>query len=247
MEEIFNVLLIIGFLIVIYYCIQKYKDIKNIKINKPNEEILKVEHTNELSNFTQQDPYVIEKFNMDKIKNDKPIKTQNIKFNYNTQDIEHQFMNEQINGVHFTSLCPNRWIESFDSNGNPIYNSRENVTGVLETFIEPKARFSYEFNKENTLAMGGIIDPDNFIDGSGKPLKEIYDNSFIDFKKLIPKKTIIDNESKDKTNTIQAASELYYLTPDTWVYENEKQENGGKSIEGIYASDPAVFGLEAVF
>ena len=200
-----------------------------------------------LPNITLQDPCVIEKFNMDKIKNDEPIEPQHINFNYNIKDIEHQFMNEQINGVHFTSLCPNRWIESFESNGNPIYNSRENVTGVLETFVEPKARFNYKFNKENTLAMDGIIDPDDFIDGNGKPLKEIYDNSFIDFKKLIPKKTIIDNESQDKTNSIQAASELYYLTPDTWIYENEKQENGGKSINGIYASDPAVFGLEAVF
>ena len=156
-------------------------------------------------------------------------------------------MNEQKNGVHFTSLCPNRWIQSFDPDGNPIYNSRENVTGVLESFIEPKARFSYEFNKENTLKMSGIIDPDDFIDGRGKTIKEIYDNSFVDFKKLTPKKTIIDNVSEEKSNSIQAASDLYYLPADNWIYENEKQENGGKSIEGIYASDPSVVGLEAVF
>ena len=185
--------------------------------------------------------------NIDKINYEEYIKPQKIYYDYNIEDLEIQFMNEQKNGVHFTSLCPNRWIQSFDPDGNPIYNSRENVTGVLESFIEPKARFSYEFNKENTLKMSGIIDPDDFIDGRGKTIKEIYDNSFVDFKKLTPKKTIIDNVSEEKSNSIQAASDLYYLPPDNWIYENEKQENGGKSIEGIYASDPSVDGLEAVF
>jgi hypothetical protein len=154
MERILDVILIIGVLIVIYYCIQKYKNIKNNKENK--SEISKDSGT--LMNIA------------------------------------------------------------------PVNNC-----SVLETFIEPKVQFSYEYN------MGG----------NGKTLKEIYDNSFVDFKKLIPKKNIIDTELG--YNSMQAASNLNYLTPDNWVYENEKQENGGKSIEGIYASDPSVYGVEAVF
>lgn len=249
MEKIFNVLLTIGILITIYYCIQKYKN------NRYSKKIIRFKEPNRFAKTNKEildnESSNIEKFNMDKIKYEEPVKSQKIEFDYNIQDLEKQFMKEQMYGVNLASLCPNRWIESFDPDGNPIYNSRENVTGVLETFIEPKARFTYGFNKENTLNMGGIIDPDDFIDGNGRSLKEVYDNSFVDFKKLIPKKTIIDfNESNEKskeTNSMQAASNLHYFTPDTWVYENEKLENGGISKEGIYASDPSVFGSEAAF
>jgi hypothetical protein len=224
-------------------------EIKDIKFNETKDIIINDKENiinNEIKDNNNND--ILNKYcNIDKINYEEYIKPQKIDYDYNIEDLEIQFMNEQKNGVHFTSLCPNRWIQSFDPDGNPIYNSRENVTGVLESFIEPKARFSYEFNKENTLKMSGIIDPDDFIDGRGKTIKEIYDNSFVDFKKLTPKKTIIDNVSEENSNSIQAASDLYYLPPDNWIYENEKQENGGKSIEGIYASDPSVVGLEAVF
>jgi hypothetical protein len=224
-------------------------EIKDIKFNETKDIIINDKENiinNEIKDNNNND--ILNKYcNIDKINYEEYIKPQKIDYDYNIEDLEIQFMNEQKNGVHFTSLCPNRWIQSFDPDGNPIYNSRENVTGVLESFIEPKARFSYEFNKENTLKMSGIIDPDDFIDGRGKTIKEIYDNSFVDFKKLTPKKTIIDNVSEENSNSIQAASDLYYLPPDNWIYENEKQENGGKSIEGIYASDPSVDGLEAVF
>ena len=93
--------------------------------------------------------------------------------------------------------------------------------------------------------MDGIADPDDFIDGRGRTLKEVYDNSFVDYKKLIPKEKIINGEPN--TNFMQAASSLYYLTPDTWVYENEKAENGGQSSDGIFASDPSTLGTEAMF
>ena len=232
MEKIFNVLLIMGVLIAIYYCIQKHKNEninQNMQENTPNKNT---------KNF-------IENFNMDKIKYEEPIIPTKIEFDYNIRDIEKQFMKEQKDGVNLNILYPNRWIESFDQSGNPIYNSRENVTGVLETFIEPKARFSYNFNKEKTLNMDGVVDPDDFIDGRGKSLKEIYDNSFVDFKKLTPKETVINSEPN--TNFMQAASSLYYLTPDNWIYENEKPENGGTSNDGIFASDPSTLGTEAMF
>jgi hypothetical protein len=220
MEKIFNVLLVFGVLIAIYYCIQKHK-----------------KETNNNSD-------IVEKFQMDKIRYDEPIETNKVQFDYDVRPIEKQFMDEQKNGATIVPHFSNSWIESFDSEGNPIFNTRENVTGSIETFIEPKARFTYDFNKEKTLSMDGIVDPDDFIDGRGKTLKDIYDNSFVDFKKLVPKEKLVNGEPN--TNFMQAASSLYYLTPDNWVYENERPENGGQSTDGILASDPTVFGLEAM-
>ncbi len=224
----FNVLLVFGVLIALYYCIQKHKK-ENEKTNTSQEEKIKF----------------VENFQMDKIKYNEPVKTNTVKFDYAVRPIEQQFMMEQKQGVTMMPAYPNRWIESFDSAGNPVYNSRENVTGVIETFIEPKARFTYDFNKEKTITMDGIADPDDFINGQGKTLREVYDNSFVDFKKLVPKEKVISSEPN--TNFAKAASSLYYLTPDTWVYENEKPENGGESLDGILASDPASYGSVAAF
>ena len=233
MEKMFNVLLVFGVLVALYYCIQKHK--------KENQNKIKIEE----KDYKKSLPEVIENFNMDKIKYDQPIISNKVEFDYEMRPIEKQFINEQQNGASVTPHYPNRWIESFDSNNNPVYNSREQLTGNVETFIEPKARFTYNFNKEKTLNMDGIADPDDFIDGRGKSLKEIYDNSFVDFKKLVPKEKIINGEPN--TNFMQAASSLYYLTPDNWVYENERSENGGQSSDGIFASDPSTLGTEAMF
>jgi hypothetical protein len=235
MEKIFNVLLVFGVLIALYYCIQKHKKEKENQNRIKTGEKYSKNPSNE----------IIEKFNMDKIKYNQPVVTNKVEFDYETRPIEKQFINEQKNGANITPHYPNRWIKSFDANNNPIYNSREQVTGIVETFIEPKARFTYDFNKEKTLNMDGIADPDDFIDGRGKTLKEIYDNSFVDFKKLVPKGKITNGEPN--TNFMQAASSLYYLTPDYWVYENERAENGGQSSDGIFASDPSTFGSVAMF
>ena len=233
MEKIFNVLLVFGVLVALYYCIQKHK--KESQYETKSEEKYYKNPSNE----------VIENFNMDKIKYDQPIIPNKVEFDYGIRPIEKEFLNEQKNGASVTPHYPNKWIESFDTNGVPVYNSRDQVTGTVETFIEPKARFSYNFNKEKTLNMDGIADPDDFVDGRGKTLKDIYDNSFVNFKKLVPKEKIINGEPN--TNFMQAASSLYYLTPDNWVYENERAENGGQSPDGIFAADPSSFGSEAMF
>ena len=234
MEKMFNVLLVFGVLIALYYCIQKHKRENQNKENQNKEK-----------DYKKSLPEVIENFNMDKIKYDQPIIPTKVEFDYEMRPIEKEFINDQKNGTSVTPHFSNRWIESFDTDNKPVYNSREQVTGIVETFIEPKARFTYEFNKEKTLNMGGIADPDDFIDGRGKTLQEVYDNSFVDFKKLVPKEKILNGEPN--TNFMQAASSLYYLTPDTWVYENEKVENGGQSSDGVFASDPSTLGTEAMF
>lgn len=236
MEKIFNVLLVFGVLVALYYCIQKHKKENQIANEKTN-----TSKPNTLGEVGE----VVENFNMDRIKYNEPIEPTKVQFDYEMRPIEKEFLNEQKSGASITPHYPNRWIESFDSSGNPVYNSREQVTGIVETFIEPKARFTYNFNKEKTLNMDGIADPDDFIDGRGKSLKEIYDNSFVDFKKLVPKGKIINGEPN--TNFMQAASSLYYLTPDTWVYENERPENGGQSSDGVFAADLSTLGSDAMF
>lgn len=240
MEKMFNVLLVFGVLVALYYCIQKHKK-ENVSTNTGANKKVDT-NTNANSNTLGE---VVENFNMDKIKYNQPIESSKVQFDYKTKPIEREFLNEQKNGANVTPHYPNRWIESFDSEGNPVFNSRDQVTGTVETFIEPKARFTYSFNQEKTLNMDGVADPDDFIDGRGKSLKEIYDNSFVDFKKLVPKEKIINGEPN--TNFMQAASSLYYLTPDTWVYENERPENGGNSFDGIFASDPSTMGSDAMF
>ncbi len=219
MEKIFKVILVFGILYILYHYIKKNNNVTEEK--------------------------TIEKFQMDKIYYNPPIESSKISFDYDEREIDKQFINEQKNGVTLIPSYPNRWIESFDNENNPIYNSRENKLGIVETFIEPKARFSYNFNKEKIAHMDGIVDPDDYIDDRGKTLKEIYDNSFVDFKKLTPKEIMINAEPN--TNKLEAASNLQYITPDTWVYQNERPENGGQFIDGIYASDIDTQGADAVF
>jgi hypothetical protein len=137
-----------------------------------------------------------------------------------------------LNDMTLKTWYPNTWIEKIDSNGNPIYNSREKETGVKENFIETKSRFTYEYNSPRSTQMDGVDDPSN-----GKTLKEIYDNSFVDYKKMVLQKKIV-SKKEDEINIKQGASNLSYIIPDTWVYENEKPENGGSFYNGIMANDP---------
>ena len=67
--------------------------------------------------------------------------------------------------------------------------------------------------------------------------KYFYDKSLIDYKKLAPKKNMAEIEPD--SNVVNAASNLSFYSSDTWVYENEKPENGGILYDGISASDPS--------
>jgi hypothetical protein len=225
MEKMLNIILIMGLLVLLNLCLQKHK---NEKIIPKNNNI------------------VTEKFKMDKIYMPTKVVEQPIKFNYDKpREIDKQFQKEQDYGAGLKTWYPNTWIERIDENGQPVYGSREKETGNLENFIESKARFTYEFNSPRSVQMDGIADPDDFIDGKGRTLKEVYDNSFVDFKKLTPKEIMINAEPN--TNKLEAASNLQYITPDTWVYQNERPENGGQFIDGIYASDIDTQGADAVF
>jgi hypothetical protein len=224
MEKIFNLLLLIGVLFALYLCIQKYKPEKKLKqegklSTKPSE--------------TKE-----EFINLDKVYYINKEPTNKVEFNYEqVRPIDKQFLKEQESGLQLSTWYPNTWIERIDENGNPVYNSRENVTGLKEDFIESKARFTYEFNSPRSVQMDGIADPDDFKDGKGRTLREIYDNSFVDYKKLVPQKKVKFVDPED-LNTQTAGSNLSFINPDTWVYDKEKPENGGKFEDGLLASDP---------
>lgn len=221
-----NIILIMGLLVLLNLCLQKHK---NEKIIPKNNNI------------------VTEKFKMDKIYMPTKVVEQPIKFNYDKpREIDKQFQKEQDYGAGLKTWYPNTWIERIDENGQPVYGSREKETGNLENFIESKARFSYEFNSPRSVQMDGIADPDDFIDGKGRTLKEVYDNSFVDFKKLVPKKEVV-GDSSVQTYSQSGASNLSFISPDTWIYENEKAENGGQILKGLYASDPLTMDSVAIF
>lgn len=217
MVKIFNVILIVGILITLYFCIQKNNE----------EKIL----NNSVS--TKQ---VTENFNTDKLffNNTEPLKK--IEFNYEQlRPIDKQFLKEQEIGINQNTWYPNTWIDHIDEvTGEPVYESRENSN--IENFIESKARFSYEFNSPRSVQMDGVVDPLDFKNGQGRTIQEIYDNSFVDYKKLVPKKQKMDLDGVIPSK--KAGSNLSFIEPDNWVYENEKPENGGQFENGVFASDP---------
>jgi len=225
MEKILNIILIMGLLVLANFCLQKHKKEKTIPKNN----------------------IVTEKFNMDKIYIPTKVVEQPIKFNYDKpREIDKQFQKEQDYGAGLKTWYPNTWIERIDENGQPVYGSREKETGNVENFIESKARFTYEFNSPRSVQMDGIADPEDFKDGKGRTLKEVYDNSFVDFKKLVPKKEVV-GDSSVQTYSQSGASNLSFISPDTWIYENEKAENGGQILKGLYASDPLTMDSVAIF
>ena len=159
-------------------------------------------------------------------------KTNKIIYDYdNERNIDKQFKKEQIHGAHLSTWYPNTWVEKINDDGTPIFNSRK----VKENFIEPKARFSYEFNEPRVLQMDGIADPYDFKNCDGRTLQEVYDNSFVDYKKFIENKT---KKNINDTPIKKAASNLSYILPDDWLYHDEKPENGGEIKKGLYAFDP---------
>ena len=82
MEKIFNVILIIGLLVTLYFCIQKYKKDHGLISISDKQNIVSEENSTKQPLSKANNKELVEKFNMDKIY---PIETepdQTIKFNY---------------------------------------------------------------------------------------------------------------------------------------------------------------------
>ena len=215
----FNELLFILILYLIYLCIVKYK--KNDTNELINNDILENET---IENMYDNDNQII--------------------FNYNLENNNMIYKDYKDLGFNNGILYPNSWIEKIDNVTNkPIYKSRDDI----EQFYETKTQFTYELddtNNYNTYKMNGIIDPTD-VNNKGKTIKQIYDDSFVDFKKKVPVKHIISNNINE--STLEGASKLSMLIPDTWIYENENAQNGGLIKDGLYAFDTELLGQNATF
>jgi hypothetical protein len=219
MAEIFNIILIIIILIIVYYCIQNNK--KKELINISNDT------SNNLPNYI---PNNILKTN---IENFNDLDTKFINFDYDLRPIEKEFIKEQNDGIYLNTWYPNTWIDYIDENEKPVYNSRENVTGKKETIIDgPKSSFSYDFNNTKTTNISSALKPED----TGKTIKEIYDNSMVNYKNLGPTKNQITDETSDIV--MPGGSNLTYFAADTWTYENENESNGGLIYDNVYGDDP---------
>ena len=191
-----------------------------------------------------------EQFNMDKIYfkdrhimndygEDKLIQTNKIKFDYSERSIDKKFQEQQEKGININTWYPNTWIEKIDEKGNPVMNSREKVTGEKTELVGSNVRNTPEFNQMRPDKIDRVVDPAD----AGKSIKDIYDNSFIDYKKTVPTKE--KEEIEEYNNTIKGASGLTFLSNDNWVYKDEKPENGGIMDGGLYAADMSSFGSVA--
>ena len=165
-------------------------------------------------------------------------KPENVKYDYENgiTDHEKQFLIEQEFGMNLATINYNKWINHIDENGNPVYLTTEQITGQPTIIVENKTRNTWEFNKPK------ISNPDGHIEiNQGRKIRDIYDNSILDYKKLTPKKEMVEN-----INYSNGASSLSFYTPDKWTYKDEKLENGGSS-NGIFANDPSTTGSVAIF
>jgi hypothetical protein len=195
----------------------------------------------EVENFNTDKIYFQNRHLMNNHGEQKLIQTNKIKFDYTEKPFDKKFQDEQKNAVNMNTWYPNTWIESIEEDGTVIENSREKVTGENPILFDSNVRNSFEFNETKPAKFDGTIDPADF-NGTGKSIKEIYDNMLVDYKKTVPKK-----ESKENDSTVKAASGLSYFSSDTWLYDNEKPENGGMMEGGIYAADLSSIGNVAVF
>ena len=172
--------------------------------------------------------------NKENIPNNIIIPSNNIIFDYN----ELEYKNHKDLGFNNGILYNNSWIQNIDPITNkPIYKSRYDI----EKFYETKSRFTYDV--KNDYEMNGVIDPTD--KHNGKSIKDIYDSSFIDYKKKTPIKNMITNNINE--SSIEGASNLSVLIPDTWIYEDENPENGGLIKDGLYAFDNELLQQNAQF
>lgn len=227
----FTAILLLVILIVLFLCMERNKMEKQEEKEKDyNKTIKEKPHFKE--DFVNTDkiylqyPYIGNDFA------DSEKKTEKIKFNYNQRPVDREFIKEQKEGVNYNTWYSNTWIQKIGPDGKPIYNSRENVTGKKEELVEEHTRMTYDFNAPKSINMDGVIDPDAI----GTKISDVYDNYFVDYKKLTPEKKMLNCNNPDETTT-RGASNLSFYSPDTWVYENEKPENGGMIENGLFGAD----------
>jgi len=157
---------------------------------------------------------------------------QKIEFNYSIRPEDKEFLKEQEHGVNLNTWYPNTYIEKLDCNGKPIWGSREEETGQKDLFIQEHIRKTYKFNEPKSIHNDAPVVPEAAINTK---ISDVYDNYFVNYKKLTPEKTKIDVE--DNMIVTKGASNLTFFSNDTWCYKDEKLENGGVIENVLYAND----------
>lgn len=214
-------LVLLFILVGLYFCINK-NNLNNSE-TQPNKDTF----VNTDNLYFKQDPYIVNEFA------DPPCtrKTKTMKFNYGIRHVDKVFLNEQENGVNLNTWYPNTYIEKLDKDGKPIWGSREKTTCTKNTMVQEKVRKTYEFNQPKSIHMDGPI----HASAECTKIADVYDNYFVDYKKLTPHKTLVVEELDCKKDS--GASNLKFFSPETWIYENEKPENGGMIAKGLYGAD----------
>lgn len=208
-------IILLFILIGLFYCI------KQNKLNKNKEAFVNTD------NIYLQNPYITNEF----ADLSETLQPKEMKFNYNIRPVDKEFLNEMENGVNLNTWCPNTYITHLDKDGNPVWSSREKLTGQKDTLVQEKVRMTYNFNEPKSINMDGPMNPE----AVGTKIGDVFDNYFVNYKKLTPKKDLVVEEMDTKKS--DGASNLSFFAPDTWVYENEKPENGGAITGHLYGAD----------
>ena len=156
----------------------------------------------------------------------------NIEFNYNLRPEDKEFLKEQEHGVNLNTWYSNTYIEKLDKDGKTIWGSREKETGQKDTFVQEHIRKTSKFNEPKSINNDAPIIPEAAINTK---ISDVYDNYFVNYKKLTPEKTKIDVE--ENMIITKGASNLTFYSNDTWCYKDEKPENGGMIKDGLYPYD----------
>jgi len=231
-----DIVLLIGVFAAIYF----FTDEDNRKPKAKNSK----EHSTERfkEDFNMDKIYFKDRHIMNNYGDDKLIETKKIKFDYSERPVDKKFKEQQEKGININTWYPNTWVEKIDENGKPVMNSREKVTGEKSLSageLNANIRNTPEFNEMRPSKIDRVVDPAD----AGKSIREIYDNSFIDYKKTVPTKEKEDIE--EYNNTVKGASGLTFLSNDNWVYKDERPENGGLMEGGLYAADMSSLGSVA--
>jgi hypothetical protein len=226
MTQLLNTLLMLGFLAVLYLSIKKYNNEQFTNDTDNMEYVVNKDLTMPFKN-NNEEPYYIN-FDYEISKDEKLVK---------------QFQKEQKEGANTNIKYPNRYIVKLDENEKPIWSDYKNLTGNPDSFIDNRILFGDNLYGSHIKNMDGKLNPkDANIENNGKTLKNIYDSHVLDFKDLIQKNEMIDNN-----DVITAASNLSYHDNDDWKYKDESVMNGGAIINNFYAADPNMYNTPAVY
>ena len=234
MEKILNGFLMMVFLVVLYFCMQKYKQLNtnpNIKEGFNTSRLF----SDKSVDLTQDDAFITPFRNIYE-------EPKQVQFDYEVQsDIDKQFLKEQESGAVIGSYNPNIWIDKIDNKGQPIYNNYANMSGNHDVLLDSKARLNHNFDKLKVTNLDAPVNPDS----KKNSIWNVFDNSLVDYKTMIKPKKLVSSEPN--TNFLEASSNLSFITPDVWVYGDEKPENGGQIMKGFYASDPTTMDSVALY